>query len=132
MSNHKVTLALTMALALGGCTAAETSGPENAPSAEARTCFFLSQVNGFNDAPDGEAGRDRIIVSVGAGEKYLFEAFGSCPQLNWSEAIGFDQAGPGQICTGIDVDLIAPTAIGPQRCPVRMIRKLSQSQVDAM
>ena len=42
--------------------------------------------------------------------------------------MGFDQAGGGTICSGLDVDLIVPTPIGPQRCPVRMIRKLAPEE----
>jgi len=87
-------------------------------------CFHLSQVSGFNDAPDTERGTDRIYVHAGPGDTYLFETFGSCPDLNWSETIAFDQNGPGRICRGIDVDLLVPTSIGMQRCPVRMITKV--------
>lgn len=124
--------ALAAPLTLAGCAAADTAAPEYASATDTRSCFFLSQVNGFNDAPDVEPGSDRIIVSVGVNEKYLFETFGSCPDLNWSETIAFDQTGPGQICNGIDVDLIVPTSIGPRRCAVRMIRKLSPAELDTM
>jgi hypothetical protein len=105
-------------LALAGC-AAPQSEPLASASEDGRDCFFLSQVSGFNNA-----GRDRIHVNVGPGRTYEFQTFGSCPQLDFSETIAFDQNGPGTICRGIDVDLIVPTSIGPQRCPVRMISRL--------
>ena len=132
MFNHQIFAALVMPLALAGCATAERDAPADTADSQARSCFFLSQVNGFNDAPDNENGSDRIIVNVSVNDKYLFETFGSCPDLNWSQTIGFDQRGPGQICRGMDVDLIVPTSIGPQRCPVRMIRKLNEAEIDAM
>jgi len=132
MRNHPIFTALALPLTLAGCATAERDASVDTAESQARSCFFLNQVSGFNDAPDIERGSDRIIVNVSVNDKYLFETFGSCPDLNWTQTIGFDQRGPGQICQGIDVDLIVPTSIGPQRCPVRMIRKLSKAEIDAM
>lgn len=132
MFSRLIITALAVPLAVAGCATAERDAPADTADRQAPSCFFLSQVNGFNDAPDIRNGSDRIIVNVGVNDKYLFETFGSCPDLNWTQAIGFDQRGPGRICQGLDVDLIVPTSIGPQRCPVRMIRKLSEAEIDAM
>ena len=104
---------------LGGC--AQTTETSQAAGSD---CFHLSQVSGFNDAPDAARGSDRIYVHAGPGDTYLFETFGSCPDLNWSETIAFDPNGPGRICRGIDVYLLIPTSIGVQRCPVRMITQV--------
>lgn len=118
-------VATTLAAALlGGCAAYDEPVNNSVSNAEGKSCFWVSQVNGFNDAPDADDGGDRIYVNVGVNERYLFETFGPCPDLNWSETIAFDQRTPGQICSGLDVDLIVPTSIGPQRCPVRMISKV--------
>ena len=132
MFNRLILTAIVAPLALAGCETAACDAAADTADNLARSCFFLSQVNGFNDAPDVNTGSDRIIVNVGVRDKYLFETFGSCPDLNWTQSIGFDQRGPGRICQGLDVDLIVPTSIGPQRCPVRMIRKLSEAELDAM
>lgn len=132
MFNRLILTAIAAPLALAGCETVARDAPVDTADNQSRSCFFMSQVNGFNDAPDANTGSDRIIVNVGVRDKYLFETFGSCPDLNWTETIGFDQRGPGRICQGLDVDLIVPTSIGPQRCPVRMIRKLSEAEVDAM
>lgn len=106
-------------LALAGC-AGEGGDMARAPVAEGgQECFFRSQVSGFNSA-----GPRHIIVHTGPGERYEFETFGPCPDLDFSEAIGFEQVGPGMICSGLDVNLIVPSVIGPQKCPIRMIRKL--------
>lgn len=103
---------------------APTTGAKAAPAAaQADQCFWLSQVSGFTDA-----GRDRIFVHTGPNDVYLFETFGPCPELNYSEQLAFEQTSPGTICRGLDVNLIVPTGIGPQRCPVRMISKLPEEE----
>jgi hypothetical protein len=117
-------------LALAVSCASYAGAPEQAPdsaaaSASGRECFYLSQVNGYSHV---KGSRDRIRVSTGPNDRYEFEVFGPCPYLGDTEAMGFDQAGGGTICSGIDVDLIVPTPIGPQRCPVRMIRKLAPDE----
>ena len=139
---HGPTLALAAAAlaagaSLAACTAnQQASAPPPGPGpasvaangdTEGKSCFFLSQVNGFQRGPDLGGGRDSIVVSVGL-DRYLFETFGPCPDLDFSETIGFDQNGPGTICRGLDVDLIVPSTIGPHRCPIRMIRKLGEAE----
>ncbi|MEH6790804.1 DUF6491 family protein [Parasphingorhabdus sp.] len=132
MFNSLKLAAFAAPLSLLACATPESDAPVDTADGQVRSCFFISQVNGFNDAPEAGIGSDRIIVNVGVNDKYLFETFGSCPDLNWSETIAFDQRGPGRICQGLDVDLIVPTSIGPQRCPVRMIRKVSEAEIEAM
>lgn len=115
----RLALAAAASALCASCAAYDTQ-PEQAASADAeRDCFFLSQVSGYT-----HAGRDTIHVNVGPGRTYEFKTMGACPDLGYSEAIGFDKKGPGTICRGMDVDLIVPTSIGPQRCPVSMIRRL--------
>jgi hypothetical protein len=57
---------------------------------------------------------------------------GSCPQIDWAEKIGIRTRGSEWICSGLDADLISPTSIGPQRCAVRMMRKLTPAEVAAL
>ena len=109
-----------IALLAVSCAPADRPGASaGAQQLSGKECFFLSQVSGYSPA-----GRNRITVSVGANRAYEFETLGSCPDLDNAENLGFDPAGPGTICSGIDVDLIVPTTIGPRRCAVSMIRKL--------
>ena len=93
MRNHPIFTAFALPLALAGCATAERDASVDTTESQARSCFFLNQVSGFNDAPDIERGSDRIIVNVSVNDKYLFETFGSCPDLNWTQTIGFDQRG---------------------------------------
>jgi hypothetical protein len=114
---------LAAAAVLGSCTS-DDGGPR---SASGRQCFFPSQVTGYTDA-----GRDRIYVHTGPRDIYLFETAGRCPEIESSEKIAFDHRGSTTICSGIDVTLIVPqTTTGTIRCPVRMIRKLSDEEAEA-
>lgn len=119
---------LVLAGLAAGALAAGSAPPRDDPhgahrGSHGKECFFLSQVSGFN-----HAGRDQIYVHTGPSETYLFRTLGSCPDLDFGENIGFDQVGGGTICSGIDVDLIVPSTIGPRRCPVAMIRKLAPGE----
>ena len=114
--------AIVSVAALGTACTPQTEQPAalTRTAAEAGDdCFFASQISGYT-----VAGNNRIHVSTGPRETYEFETLGSCPELDRGNAIGFDKSGPGTICRGIDVTLIVPTSIGPQRCPVKMIHKL--------
>jgi hypothetical protein len=112
---------------IGGCASPQPAASSAAAQADAsgRQCFFLSQVNGYHHV---KGSRDRIRVSTGPSDTYEFQVFGLCPYLDDAETMGFDQRGGGTICSGLDVDLIVPTPTGPQRCPVRMIRKLGPDE----
>lgn len=118
----RITAAAAIMALAASCAPAAESPPRAAQApASGRQCFYLSQVDGYTQV---KGSRDRIRVSAGPRDKYEFEVFGVCPFLDRAETMGFDQAGGGTICSGLDVDLIVPTPTGPQRCPVRMIRKL--------
>jgi hypothetical protein len=122
MTYLRTALVLGLAMLAAGCA----QDRENYASDRSTQCFFPSEISGFS-----HAGNDRIHVHTGPRDVYLFETFGSCRDLNWSEAIGFDQFGAGSICSGLDLTLVVPSPIGPQRCPVRMIRKLSAAEAEA-
>jgi len=121
MTHRLIAAAALGAAILTGCAASDTSPPVATAREDGRECFFLSQVSGYTSG-----GRDMINVSVGPRQTYEFKTFGACPDIDYANAIGFDQKGPGTICRGMDVDLIVPTSIGPQRCPVSMIRRLPE------
>lgn len=100
---------------------------EAKPASKDRTCFHASNVSGFR-APDDKT----VYVRVGVRDIYQMEMMGSCPQIDWAEKIGIRTRGSEFICSGLDADLISPTSIGPQRCPVRMLRKLSPEEAKAL
>jgi hypothetical protein len=110
----------------GSCMADDAGDTASPRTASGRQCFFPSQVSGYT-----EAGRDRIHVHAGPRDVYLFETLGRCPDIEDSESIAFDHRGSATICSGLDVVLIVPQTTGTLRCPVRMIRKLSEEEAKA-
>lgn len=119
-------IALAAGLALAAC-ATDDSGMRTA-SSEGRQCFWAGSVNGFRDAP----GDDQIYIDVGANETFLFQTFGSCPDLDFTEALALESRPSNFICDARDVDLIIPDPVaGPRQCPVRMIRKLEPGEPGA-
>jgi hypothetical protein len=97
------------------------------PAPSDRACFHASNVSGFR-APDDKT----VYVRVGVRDVYQMQMLGSCPQIDWAEKIGIRTRGSEWICSGLDADLISPTSIGPQRCAVRMMRKLTPAEVAAL
>lgn len=117
---------LTLCLAASG-TAAAKSPPEAGAATAKRQCFWTSQVNNFASSDD------RIVnVRVGVKDVYQFEMLGRCNDVDWSQKIAVVSRGSSQICTGLDAEVIAPSPIGPQHCPVRSVRKLTPEEVKAL
>lgn len=118
------TIAVVAAAALvaSAAPAKETPPKGNAP----RECFQMAEVSGYSHARNNQ-----LYVHTGPSETYLFKTMGPCPDLDWSENIALDPTTAGPICTGIDIDLIVPSTIGPHRCPVSMIRKLAPGEKPA-
>lgn len=115
-------------LLLEGCTAQgeETRTAASADRApEGRQCFYAGSVSGFRDAP----GDNQVYIDVGVKDTYLFETFGTCSDLNFTQTLGLRARAGNFICDAMDVDLIIPDALsGSGRCPVRMIRKLAPGE----
>ena len=123
-----------LALAPGAaCT--ETGEPESASAVSSqaaarpsgRQCFLPRQVNGFNALDD-----DTVYVSVGANDYYELELFGPCPDVDWEETIAIRSTGGSTwVCQGLDAELIVPSPLGAQRCPVSRVRKLADAEIRA-
>ena len=112
-------LAGICAASLAGCAG---EGPTTAGAETGKDCFFPSQVNGFSRADN-----ERVLIHTGVNDRYLFETFGYCPDLDFTEQLALEPVGVGTICRGLDVNLIVPSVTGPRKCPIRMIRKLIRS-----
>jgi hypothetical protein len=128
--NWKIALSVATAgllsLSVGPQVAAAKS-PVEAGSKPQRQCFFNQQVNGFT------ARDDKIVnVRVGVKDVYQLEMLGRCHDINWAEKIALVSRGGSTICTGLDAEIVSPSAIGPQRCPVSNIRKLTPAEIDAL
>lgn len=120
-------LAVAASLLLSACAATTGNPDQGAATADSgRQCFWPSAVTGFSHAT-----RDQFRVHTGARTVYLFQTFGDCPEIQDTESLAFDVRGGGMICDGRDVTLIVPSSIGPHRCAVRMIRRLSDEEAHA-
>lgn len=122
-----LSLAVAGLVGLAAFPAAAKSPPEPGAAKPKRECFWTNQVNSFasND--------DRIVnLRVGVKDIYQLEMFGRCTDVDWSNKIALVSRGGSHICTGLDAEVIAPSSIGPHRCPVSKVRKLTAEEVKAL
>lgn len=127
----KIYIALAvLTLAAGAAAAAEKPNPDKATIAkpvEGRQCFWTRQANGF------AAQDDRTVnVRVSVRDVYQFQLMGSCPDIDWSQRIALVSRSGDSICSGLDAEIITRSPIGPMRCPVSHIRKLTPEEIAAL
>lgn len=131
MSNQFRTAAKWAALALIGATAACASAEPPAQGADAgrqpRQCFWARDVNGFTAVDD-----THVNLRVGVNDIYELELMAPCHDIDWAQKIAIQSRGSSWICSGLDAVLIAPSSIGPHRCHVKSIRKLTAEEIKAL
>ena len=116
----------TFAVAVVGGVAAVTSAAAQQPIS-ARQGFWSHQVNSF--AAQG----DRLVnLRVGVKDYFQLELMGPCPDVDWTQTIALVSRGGSTICSGLDAEIVTPSAIGPQKCPVKSVRKLTPTEVAAL
>jgi len=112
-------------IALGASAASASDKP--AKPATGRQCFWTRQADGF------AAQDDHIVnVRVGVRDVYQFEMMGHCPDVDWNQRIALVSRGSDYICAGIDAEIVTHSPIGPMRCPVSHIRKLTPEEIAAL
>ena len=100
---------------------------EPKPAKPRSQCFWTSQVNNFASTDD------RIVnLRVGVRDVYQLEMFGPCNDLDWTHKIAVVSRGGSHICSGLDAEIIAPSSIGSQRCPVKSVRKLTEAEIKTL
>jgi len=119
-------LAVVSLLALLVAGGAAQAAPDKA-AAPKRQCFYARDVNGFR-APNDKV----VYLRVGVRDVYQADLFAPCPDVQWHEGIALVSRGTRWICSGLDVDIISPSVIGPQRCPLRNLHKLSPAEIAAL
>lgn len=119
--------ALSAAFALLATACAPAAPPQVTAAVPRDQCFYADAVSGFAAVSD-----TLVHVRVGANDVYAFELLGACPQIDWANQIAIESRGSSWICSGLDAIVVAPSAIGPQRCPVRKVTKLTAAQVAAL
>lgn len=128
-----VTLSAVAALTLTAGVAFAFQAPASeTPAAAAkpqRSCFFASQINGWGAERDEKT----AYLYVGAKDVYKAELFSRCMDLDSALAIGVETRGGGSsICDGLDADLLVRSTMGPQRCHITKITKMTPDEVAAM
>jgi hypothetical protein len=99
---------------------------EAAKAKPGHQCFWPSEVNGFTSVDDRH-----VNLHVGVKDVYQVELLSPCPDIKWTEKLGLDTRGSTMVCTGLDVTIVSPSPIGPQRCPARNLRKLTPEEIAA-
>jgi hypothetical protein len=116
-----------LSLATAPVAAAKSPAEAGETAKPKRQCFWANQVNNFAAESD-----EVVNVRVGVKDIYRMELFGTCHEIDWSQRIGIRSRGGSTICSGLDAELIVPSSIGPQRCTVRNVRKLTPEEVAAL
>ena len=109
-----------------GC-AQQPRGPNHASSG--RQCFHAGSINDF------DARRNDVIdVRSGANRYFRLQLFPGCAYTNWTRQVALrTTSGSSWICQGLDAELIVPEpGLGPQRCLVTSVRRLSDAEVAAL
>ncbi|HEY8614956.1 DUF6491 family protein [Phenylobacterium sp.] len=119
--------ALALCAAAPQIAGARSPTEPQAAAKPVRSCFWARNANGF------AAMDDRTVnVRVGVKDVYQFEMLGPCQDIDWSQNIALVSRGSSSICSGLDAEIVTRTSIGPQRCPVRNVRKLTPAEVAAL
>lgn len=126
MTAASVWAAATAALLLvGACASTDPDNPR--ASNPSRQCFFANSARSFT-AVDNQT----VHVRVGANDIYRLDLMGTCPDINWNHQIALVSRGSSSICTGTGATVVTRGPTGQQRCPVRMVTKLTPEEVEAL
>ena len=126
MTTASVWAAATAALLLVGACASNDPDAPRASNAS-RQCFFANSARGFTVVDT-----QTVHVRVGARDIYRLDLMGTCPDINWNNQIALVSRGSSSICTGTGATVVTRGPTGQQRCPVRMVTKLSADEVEAL
>jgi hypothetical protein len=122
------TLALAFA-AVAACAPVSSESPTVATaSSDSRQCLHVPSVNGFK-AVD----HDTVNVSTGVSTVYQLDLLGDCRDIDWNTRIALrSRGGSAFACDALDLEVISPTTLAPDVCPVVSMRKLSDTEVAAL
>jgi hypothetical protein len=92
-----------------------------------RACFRPDNVENFS-APDEKT----VYLRVNRKEVYRLDLMGHCPDVDWAWEIALQNRGSSWICSPLDATVLVKTPIGPQRCAVEKMSKVSPEEVAAL
>jgi hypothetical protein len=113
-------------LTIAGASLAADPGP---PPASKQACFYSRDIYNFVAVDDRT-----VNIRVGVKDVYRLDLFNDCTGVQWAEHIELISRPGSFICTGAanDVDLFIHTTVGPLRCPVSNIHKLTPDEIGAL
>jgi len=125
----KLDLSLTAGLAVFSLAVLAGAGAnaQPAPSKPVKSCFYARNVESWT-AVD----RHTVNLRVNLHDYYQLKLAIDCGDIDFRERIGLESRGSDWICSGLDVTVIAPSEIGPQRCLATSLRKLIPDEVAAL
>jgi hypothetical protein len=119
---------LPVALSILAASASSQAAAGQAGAAPARQCFFASTVRGFAAVDD-----QTVNIRVGVNDIDRLDLFAPCPDITFATGVALRSTGGGDsVCYPTDAELVVPSPIGPQRCMLRGIRKLTPAEVAAL
>jgi hypothetical protein len=99
-----------------------------AGAADGRQCIHIPSVNSFSTVD-----RNTVNVRVGVNEVYQLELLGTCRDIDWNLSVGLRSRGGGSFaCSALGLEVISPSNLGPDVCPVTSMRRLSDVEVAAL
>jgi hypothetical protein len=120
---------------VGALAAVALGGADNAPKSDAgaakpgpqRSCFLARNVSSWAAQDD-----TTVNLRVNVRDYYQLKLLGPCNNIDWDQAIGIEHRGSSWICSGLDAVIITRGKVGPPRCPVSSVRKLTKEEVAAL
>jgi hypothetical protein len=118
-----------LAALVAGCAQQTTASNAAHGPASGRECFNARSVSSFTPH-----GRDEVDIQAGARRYYRLTFAGVCENINWTRRVAVVSRGGGSfICQGFDAELIVnDPGIGPQRCLVNSVRRLTDAEARAL
>lgn len=121
--------AVTLA-ALAGASASDAQAPQETPRKASRACFLANDVSGWKEARPG-------LMNFRTTRKEYYQAtvYGPCPRLDFSQQLVIVSRMSERICEGDDAVLVMARGagdVGPERCRIDKIRRLSDEEVAAL
>jgi len=118
-----------LGLGVGASALAREDAKPAASTKANRSCFFANQINGWRSENNDRT----VYLDVGVKDVYRADLFGRCLDLDDALSIGVETRGGGSsVCDGLDVQIIVQSSMGPQRCPVTKLTKLTPDEVQAL
>ncbi len=121
-----VSAAVLLAASAPAASAADAPPAAKAP-APARACFWTRNANGFAAVDE-----HTLNVRVNSRDVFQFEMFGTCRTSTGTSASRSSRAAAPTSAPGWTPRWSPTSPIGPQRCPVRSVRKLTPAEVAAL